>query len=48
VTLVALHAVQPAAVDCHDRALHNNQIDLAQILSSLKSKIVPHFAPECK
>jgi hypothetical protein len=27
---VALHAVEPAAVNCHHRALHVNQIVLAQ------------------
>ncbi|HWK11797.1 MAG TPA: hypothetical protein VNR64_17180 [Vicinamibacterales bacterium] len=46
--LIALHAVQTAAVDRYDRALHINQIVLAQILSFLKSKIVPHLAAECK
>jgi len=33
VSLVALHAIQPAAMDRHDRALHVNQIILAQLLS---------------
>ena len=33
VTLVTLHAVKTAAVDRHDRALHINQIILAQLLS---------------
>ena len=32
VSLVALHAIKPAAVDRHDRALHVNQIILAQLL----------------
>jgi hypothetical protein len=32
VSLVALHAIEPAAVDRHDRALHVNQIILAQLL----------------
>ena len=40
-SLVALHAVQTAAVNRHDRALHINQIILAQLLS-FQSKIVPH------
>jgi hypothetical protein len=48
VALVALHAVKTAAVDGYDRALHIYQIILAQILSFLKSKIVPHLAAECK
>src|SRR5262249_7644636 len=30
---VALHAVQPAAVDSHDRALHINEVILAQLLA---------------
>ena len=34
-TLIALHAVKPAAVYRHDRALHVNQIVLAQTLSFL-------------
>jgi hypothetical protein len=32
VSLVALDAIQTAAVDRHDRALHVNQIILAQLL----------------
>ena len=48
VTLVALDTIKPAAVDRHDRTLHINQIVLAQMLSSLQSKIVPHLAPICK
>jgi len=43
VTLVALHAIETAAVDRHDRALHINQIILAQLLS-FQSKIVPYMA----
>jgi hypothetical protein len=35
VALIALHTVEPAAVNRHDRALHVNQIVLAQILSFL-------------
>ena len=35
VALVALHAIKPAAVDRNDRALHVDQIVLAQILSFL-------------
>lgn len=35
VPLVALHAIQTAAVDRHDRPLHINQIVLAQMLSFL-------------
>jgi hypothetical protein len=31
---VTLHAVEPAAVNRHDRALHVDQIVLAQIASS--------------
>jgi hypothetical protein len=30
---VALHAVKPAAVNCHDCALHIDQVVLAQIAS---------------
>src|SRR3954470_4559178 len=41
VSLVALHTVKPAAVNRHDRALHVNQIVLAQVLS-FPSKIVPY------
>src|SRR5207342_2410503 len=48
VALVALNAIETSAVDRHDRALHINQIVLAQMLSSLQSKIVPHLAPICK
>jgi hypothetical protein len=33
VSLVTLHAVKTAAVNRHDRALHVNQIILAQLLS---------------
>ena len=33
VALVTLHAIQPAAVNRNDRALHVNQIILAQLLS---------------
>jgi hypothetical protein len=32
VSLIALHAVETAAVNRHDRALHVNQIILAQLL----------------
>jgi hypothetical protein len=32
VSLVALHAIKTAAVNRHDRALHVNQIILAQLL----------------
>jgi hypothetical protein len=39
--LVALHAVQTAAVDRYHGALHINQIILAQV-PSFQSKIVPH------
>jgi len=42
VALVAVHAVKATAVDRHDRALHINQIVLAQMLSFLQSIIVPH------
>jgi hypothetical protein len=35
VTLVALHAVKPAAMNRHDGALHINQIILAQTFSFL-------------
>ena len=35
VALVALHTVKPATVNRHDRALHVNQIILAQTLSFL-------------
>src|SRR5688572_14253936 len=48
VTLVALDAIKTSTVDRHDRALHINQIVLAQMLSSLQSKIVPHLAPGSK
>jgi len=48
VALVALHAVKTSAVDRHDRTLHVNQIVLAQMLSSLQSKIVPHLARKSK
>jgi hypothetical protein len=41
VTLVALHTIQTAAVNRHDRALHVYQIILAQLLS-FQSKIVPY------
>ena len=41
VTLVTLHAIESAAVNRHDRALHVNQIILAQLLS-FQSKIVPY------
>src|SRR5258708_24684083 len=47
VTLVALNAIKTSAVDRHDRTLHINQIVLAQMLSSLQSKIVPHSTPIC-
>src|SRR2546422_11378074 len=40
-TGVALHAVQPAAVDRHHGALHVNQITLAQRLAILSTK---HYA----
>src|SRR2546428_13439143 len=40
-TGVALHAVQPAAVDRHHGALHVNQIILAQLLAILSNK---HYA----
>lgn len=48
VALVALDTIEPSAVDRHDRPLHINQIVLAQMLSSLQSKIVPYFARKCK
>jgi hypothetical protein len=35
---VTLHAVQPATVNGHDRALHINQIILAQLLAVLSIK----------
>jgi hypothetical protein len=35
---IALHAVETAAVDRHDRALHINQIVLAQLLAVLSFK----------
>ena len=41
VSLIALHAIKPAAVNRHDCALHINQIILAQLLS-FQSKIVPY------
>jgi hypothetical protein len=41
VALVTLHAIEPAAMNRHDRALHVNQIILAQLLS-FQSKIVPY------
>jgi hypothetical protein len=41
VTLIALHTIQTAAVNRHDRALHVYQIILAQLLS-FQSKIVPY------
>jgi hypothetical protein len=42
VALVTLHSIKSAAVNRHDRALHVNQIILAQLLS-FQSKIVPYF-----
>jgi len=42
VALVTLHAIQSAAVNRYDRALHIYQIVLAQMLSFLQSIIVPH------
>ena len=48
VPLVTLHAVETSAMDRHDRSLHINQIVLAQMLSSLQSKIVPRLAPKSK
>src|SRR5580698_7725534 len=44
VASVALHAVEPAAVNRHDRALHVNEIILAQSASNPFSYtiIVPH------
>ena len=47
VTLVTLHAIKPATVNRHDRALHVNQIILAQLLS-FQSKIVPYRRPISK
>jgi hypothetical protein len=35
---IALHAVETATVDRHDRALHINQIVLAQLLAVLSFK----------
>src|SRR6476646_1415377 len=45
VTLIALHAIEPAAVDGHDRTLNIYQIVLAQMCSFLQSIIVPQ--PSC-
>ena len=47
VALVALDAIQAAAVDRHDRALHIYQIILAQLLS-FPIKECATFAPLCK
>ena len=46
-SLVALHAIQPAAVNRHDGTLHINQIILAQLLS-FRSNIVPRSPAHCK
>ena len=46
--LVALHAIEATAVHGDDGTLHINQIVLAQMLSFLQSKIVPHSTPFCK
>ena len=43
---ITLHAVEPAAVHRHDRALHVDEIVLAQLLAIpfLQTNIVPHLS----